>query len=94
MSSSTSSSPLSSAQSISDVELPDVPDHISSSLSVVEAESEVESPEMSPESEKREDSPPHEEVLADNPDIAVSKNASFACTFTRFFSRQSTNCHV
>jgi hypothetical protein len=72
MSSSISSSPLSSAQSISDVEIPDITDHLSSSLSAAEPESDVESPEMSPKSPEREESPPHEVVLADNPDIAVS----------------------
>jgi hypothetical protein len=37
----------------------------------------------SPKGKKRNASPPHEEVLADNPDIAVSEDASIACSIAQ-----------
>jgi hypothetical protein len=58
------SSPLSSARSYD--ELSDVPD----SLSIM-GTSRSQSRQSTPKRKKREPSPPHEEVLADNSDIAV-----------------------
>ena len=76
------SSPLSSPPS-SPGEMPEFFDRSPSPLSSPSDPSPEPPSNMQSKSKKREPEPPHEEVLADNPDIAVSSDASITSWNTR-----------
>jgi hypothetical protein len=76
------SSPLSSPPS-SPGEMPEFFERLPSPLSLPSDDSPEPPSVMQSKSKKREPSPPHEEVLADNPDIAVSSDASITSWNTR-----------